>query len=122
MYTTTLGYKYTILTLSLSPITQSGLLAGVAAQLLALFKDDSKFKYPESAAREAILTLTYISLIASIFATVASVTLTTACAWRLFNRPMDSLGPRYSLLIGSLLMDSLDVTTFESCKAISFEF
>jgi len=85
VYTTTLGYEDTILTLSSRLITQSGLLAAVAAQLLTIFKDDSKFKQTESETRDAILTLIYIALIASIFATVASVALTIACSS--FNLP-----------------------------------
>ena len=59
-------------------IGQSGLLAAVAAQLLTFFKDDSKFKQPESEKRDAILTLTYISLVSSIFATMSTLALTVA--------------------------------------------
>ena len=73
MHTPTLGYADTNLTRALCPITQSGLLATVAAQLLTFFKVDSNFKHPESAARVAILVLTYISLISGILATAASV-------------------------------------------------
>jgi hypothetical protein len=75
MHTPTLGYSDTGLTRALRPITQSGLLAAVAAQLLTFFKADSNFKHPESAAREAILVFTYLSLIFSIIVTVASVLL-----------------------------------------------
>ena len=73
--TITLGDEGTSLTLWLRLITQSGLLAAVAASLLSFVKDESKFTNPESATREVILALTYLSLVISIFATIISVTL-----------------------------------------------
>ena len=67
-----------VLTQILRLIDQSGLLAAVAAQLLTFFKEDSNFKRPDSKKRDAILSLTYISLVSSIFATTSSLALTVA--------------------------------------------
>jgi ACR3 family arsenite efflux pump ArsB len=77
MHTPTLGYADTDLTRALRPITQSGLLATVAAQLLTFFKADSNFKHPESAARDAILVFTYLSLMFSVLLSVCSILLKT---------------------------------------------
>lgn len=43
---------------------------------MAFFKDDDNFKSPESKAHEAILILTYTSIILSIGATISALTLT----------------------------------------------
>jgi ACR3 family arsenite efflux pump ArsB len=75
MHTPTLGYADTGLTRALRPITQYGLLATVAAQLLTFFKADSNSKHPESAARDAILVFTYLSLMFSILLTVTTLSM-----------------------------------------------
>ena len=79
MYTLSLfNCKCTSLTRDLRLVIQSGLLAATSATLLTFFKDDSNFTHLKSATRDAILTLTYLSLIFSILATATSVALTVA--------------------------------------------
>ena len=99
-------------------MSQSGLLAAVAAQLLTFFSDDSKFTHPESAARDAILTLTYISLIHSILLTMASVAMTAGVEWA--DLGMDSIR-EMSPTIAKLLegTGSIDLLAFQNCTAVS---
>jgi len=101
-----LDYEDAILTRVFRFTTQSGLLAAVAATLLTFFKDDSKFTHRQSASRDAILTLNYISLIFSIFATATSVALTVGHTWG------------WSKASGS---SYFSVQAFKSCTAIQFE-
>jgi hypothetical protein len=51
-------------------------LAVVETSLAAFFKDNKHFKSPQSGVQEAILILTYISIILSISATMSALTLT----------------------------------------------
>jgi hypothetical protein len=56
---------------------QSGLLAAVNAQMLSFFKTDSSFKNrPNTTTEKIILIFTYISIIASVSATISSLILT----------------------------------------------